>query len=63
MAGGVISGFVCGATVGAVALVAWSQMTPLPPGPAPLVPVEGPLHAPMPDLGAAPALPEPQAAP
>lgn len=63
MAGRMFSGFMCGAVVGAVALVAVSEMTPLPSGPAPVVFIDTPDHGTPPQGGSEPALPVPQAAP
>ncbi|WP_435170592.1 hypothetical protein [Falsirhodobacter sp. 1013] len=63
MAGRIFSGFICGAVLGGVALVALSEMTPLPFGPGPVVPMDTPAHGTVPQGEPEPALPVPQAAP
>jgi|GEM_PF-4793220 len=64
MARGIFSGFVCGACMGVATLAVWSQMVPMTPGPAPLVPTDSPAHGFAPDVGrSVPDMPLQQAAP
>ncbi|MDB6454440.1 hypothetical protein [Falsirhodobacter sp. 20TX0035] len=63
MAGGIFSGFICGAVLSGIGLVAVSELTPLPFGPGPAVPTDTPAIGATPEGGTAPALPVPQPAP